>query len=580
MNGFKAVGLGGLFLVVFAATSHAQIYIEPYLQNPKTDGMTVLWWTDASEPSSQIEYGPGYGSTAAASDEYVSSMGKWKHEVTLCGLDTETSYDYRVRSGTLLSGAYTFSTVKNRNSNFHVGILGDGQTDNADIISRHRAVLNQAADLGADLIFEAGDMVQQGSIDHWGRLYRQILTSSASSSTVASRIPFLTAVGNHEIYDGSYSGGNLATSMARYKALMSNPDNGSANPDWKERYYSIQYGVATFIVLDLNNTSDDNLDNHGYLNDGDTPDWEPGSEQYDWMVNELQKAQTNGAFTFVLFHPSPYSRGVHGTDDPNTDKQRGYELRVLDPVFRQYGVDAVLASHDHMVEHCLTGPPGFETEMNVADTNNLNYITMGNSGDSSRTAASGWENWMDITGNDAAPFYTTYFYSWGGDDTLASFIDMDFINRQDGTWRVDIKVVRNDGQTFDAFSLVRADNSQTAKGTPIWWLADYGLTEADDDLDTDHDGIPTWQEWVSDTDPTNSASALKITDIEPGGTGTKVYWKGGVQATQVLEWRTNLVSGTGWTPVFTNLPPTPATNDFTDPGATGPAGFYRFKAHR
>lgn len=577
MNRFKAIGIGVLFPAVFAAMSHAQIYIEPYLQNPKTDGMTILWWTDTSEPSSQIEYGPGYADIAAASNEYVPSMGKWRHEATLGGLDAESSYDYRVRSGTLLSGAYTFKTVKKRNSDFRVGVLGDGQTDNTDIISRHRTVLNQAADLGADLIFEAGDLVQSGSTDHWGRLYREILTSSDSTSTVASRIPFHAAVGNHEIYDGAYPGGNLTTSMARYKALMSNPDNGSTNPDWKERYYSIKYGVATFIVLDLNNTSDDALDNHNYLNDGDTPDWEPGSEQYNWMTNELRKARDDGAFTFVMFHPAPFSRGVHG--DPG-DSQRGYELRTLDPVFRQYGVDAVLASHDHMVEHCLTGPAGFETEMDLTDPDNLNYITMGNSGDSSRTADSGWENWMDITGNNAAPFYTTYFYRWGGNNALASFIDMNFINLQNGTWRVDFEIVRSDGQTFDAFSLVRTDNGLSSRGTPLWWLESHGLGEADDGQDPDFDGVPTWMEWISDTDPTNNASALKITGVEPGAAGSKVHWKGGVQATQVLEWRTNLVSGTDWKAVFTNLPPTPETNDYTDPGSTGSAGFYRFKAHR
>ena len=128
--------------------------------------------------------------------------------------------------------------------------------------------------------------------------------------------------------------------------------------------------------------------------------------------------------------------------------------------------------------------------------------------------------------------------------------------------------------------LWNTNNSQTAQGTPIWWLDSHGLVEVDDDQDTDYDGILTWQEWISDTDPTNDASALRITDIEAGGAGAKVYWKGGVLATQVLERRTNLVSGTGWTPVFTNLPPTPVSNDFADPGMSGSAGFYRFKVWR
>ena len=459
MKSLKVVGFGVLISLAFAATSFAEIYIEPYLQNPQTDGMTVLWWTDGDQPNSQIEYGPDFAKTAAASNELVPSIGKWKHEVTISGLEAESSYNYRVKSGGTLSGEYTFKTVKKRGSNFRVAVLGDGRTDNDDVLSRHRVVLNQAADIGSDLIFEIGDMVYDGSAAHWRALFRKVLTSSDSTSTVASRIPYHTAIGNHEIYvkGEGYAGGNLATGMARYKALVANPDNGSATPDWKERYYAIKYGVATFIVLDANNTSDDDLDNHDHLNDGDTPDWEPGSEQYIWMVKELEQAKKDGAFTFVMFHPSAYSRGVHGTNDPEIDYQRGYELRTLTPLFREYGVDAVIGSHDHMVEHCLDGPAGFEAKMDLTDPNNLNFITMGNSGQSSRSGKEGWEKWMDRNDNDAAPFYTTYYYDWAGDNSLASFLDINFVNLEDGTWRADFQIVRNDGKNFDKFSLVRTE---------------------------------------------------------------------------------------------------------------------------
>ena len=122
------------------------------------------------------------------------------------------------------------------------------------------------------------------------------------------------------------------------------------------------------------------------------------------------------------------------------------------------------------------------------------------------------------------------------------------------------------------------------EGTPEWWMVLHGLTNgtfAEEELaDGDNDGRLAWQEWVCDTDPTNGASVLQITDIEPDGAGMKVYWKGGVQSTQVLEWRTNLVSGTDWMPVHTNLPPTPVISDFTDPMVTNPAGFYRIKVER
>ena len=123
------------------------------------------------------------------------------------------------------------------------------------------------------------------------------------------------------------------------------------------------------------------------------------------------------------------------------------------------------------------------------------------------------------------------------------------------------------------------NNALTENGTPIWWLTDHGFTIGDDALDGDNDGILTWQEWVADTAPNDSNSVLKITDIEPAGAGMKVDWKGGVQATQVLERCTNLVLG-GWDSILTNIPPTAINNSFSDFMATNRAGYYRFKAWR
>ncbi len=124
------------------------------------------------------------------------------------------------------------------------------------------------------------------------------------------------------------------------------------------------------------------------------------------------------------------------------------------------------------------------------------------------------------------------------------------------------------------------NNSLTANGTPIWWLADHGLAPGDDSLDGDNDGIPTWQEWVCDTDPTNADSVLEHLYVETAEPGMHVYWKGGVLATQVLERCLDLVGGAGWTPLFTNLPPTSISTNFTDFSATNCSGFYRIEAWR
>ena len=230
--------------------------------------------------------------------------------------------------------------------------------------------------------------------------------------------------------------------MRRFKAYVDNPPNENSEPAWEERYYSFTYGPATFIAID---------GTASYLDLDLCPDWREGSEQYEWMINELEKAKENSVFTFIITHPSPFSRGPHGNPE---NFQTGYNLRVLDPVFREYGVDAVLGSHDHMVEHSLTGPPGYETEMDVTNPENLNYFVMGNSGVYTREVEEGWETWMDILDNDGPPYYTVYFYDWQDTD-FSSYLDVFIQKVSEHKWECTFKFVRNDGEVFNEFTIQR-----------------------------------------------------------------------------------------------------------------------------
>ena len=129
-----------------------------------------------------------------------------------------------------------------------------------------------------------------------------------------------------------------------------------------------------------------------------------------------------------------------------------------------------------------------------------------------------------------------------------------------------------------------AENLAT-NGTPEWWLAAYGLTNRDWDTealdDQDQDGMPTWQEHIADTDPTNKQSVLALTGILPQADGVRLDWKGGVQATQYVEYRSTLTeTAETWVAIFTNLPPVATSTNIVDAGRTNQMLFYRIKAER
>jgi len=136
-------------------------------------------------------------------------------------------------------------------------------------------------------------------------------------------------------------------------------------------------------------------------------------------------------------------------------------------------------------------------------------------------------------------------------------------------------------------ALFSAENL-ACRGTPEWWLALHRLTNATTDFcaaetnDTDGDGIPAWQEYVADTDPTNRNSVLAVIGIAVEGGRVRLDWKGGQWARQYVQSRLDLSSTSNlWKSIHTNaVLPTPVTNFLIDAEATNRVLFYRIKADR
>ncbi len=166
------------------------------------------------------------------------------------------------------------------------------------------------------------------------------------------------------------------------------------NEQQEGRYYTLSYGPATFIVLDGCNNSPNasGTDTNILLlgeNDpggGNAPDFMPGSAQYSWLEEQLERSQKASLFTFVMVHHAPYSSGLHGRP-PGSDQQQdswsGFPLRELTPLLMKYGVEAVFSGHDELWERSeVTGEELLSDGNAVPHT--IHFYDVGTGGDGLR----------------------------------------------------------------------------------------------------------------------------------------------------------------------------------------------------
>jgi hypothetical protein len=120
------------------------------------------------------------------------------------------------------------------------------------------------------------------------------------------------------------------------------------------------------------------------------------------------------------------------------------------------------------------------------------------------------------------------------------------------------------------------------RGTPQWWLEQYGLTNGTlgrrEELDADADRMTGWEEWVAGTVPTNPDSLLTVDSAYPSSTATVVVtWQSASNRLYELEWSSNLWSG--FTLRRADLLATPPLNTYTDTVEVLPdKAFYRVRA--
>jgi len=150
-------------------------------------------------------------------------------------------------------------------------------------------------------------VIQTGDLVHTGTSASQWKTYDEVTGPMRSQIPVYPAPGNHDFGGGEYA--------ARLTAPI---ESGT------KAYYSFTKARWHFISL--------SVDLH--------MPYGPGTDQYNWLVSDLQKAGSRKLDIAVFFHVPPYSIGSHGSD---------LDVRAkLCPLFDKYGVSLVMNGHDHL----------------------------------------------------------------------------------------------------------------------------------------------------------------------------------------------------------------------------------------
>ncbi|HBB65781.1 MAG: hypothetical protein A2X28_01185 [Elusimicrobia bacterium GWA2_56_46] len=301
----------------------AKLSRAPYLQNIRQDGVTILWRTAAPEKAAVfVERADSAGHEGLFTVPEAEAFTE--HEITVRGLLPGTKYRYCVTApdGGVRGGG-TFRTAPDPGgSAFNFVVWGDNQSspDKFSKISAEMAALQPAFAVGV------GDYTDNGSDPaRWGR------ELFSPGGEFLGSVPSFLAAGNHDYglkggeWDFSPSGPGAREFRAAFR-----------NPGGNRFYYSFDYGNSHFIVLDPN-------ENRSFAS-FDVP---PQSAQYDWLVRDLESADSRGAgYIFVFLHQPPFSTSW---DDTYYD---GEELlrRHLVPLLEKYKVSLVFSGHAHVYE--------------------------------------------------------------------------------------------------------------------------------------------------------------------------------------------------------------------------------------
>lgn len=175
-------------------------------------------------------------------------------------------------------------------------------------------------------VMHIGDIAYSvGYLSEWGQFTEQI-------REVAERIPWMTAIGNHEMgYPGSYftgtdSGGECGVPYSAYFQMPSPADSGRPDSPW----YSYRFGPVAFVVMSTE---------HNFT---------VGSDQYTFISEALRSVDRSVTPYLIFAGHRPMYVDSNWDGSSSSDQGVGRLLRSsIEPMLLEYKVDLCMWGHHH-----------------------------------------------------------------------------------------------------------------------------------------------------------------------------------------------------------------------------------------
>ncbi|MDT3398118.1 metallophosphoesterase family protein [Streptomyces sp. B1866] len=227
-----------------------------------------------------------------------------------------------------ISRVGSFRTAPAKAERFVFTAFGD-QGVSYDALANDQVILGQDPSFhlhAGDICYADSSGAGQETDVYDARVWDQFL---AQTDTVASRVPWMVATGNHDM-EAWYSPDGYGGQLARWSL----PDNGP-DPRRSPGVYSFVYGNVAVVSLDANDVSYEITANTGYTDGAQTR----------WLDKRLGKLRATPGVDFVVvfFHHCAYS----------TTKAHASDGGVRDawvPLFDKHTVDLVINGHNHVYE--------------------------------------------------------------------------------------------------------------------------------------------------------------------------------------------------------------------------------------